>query len=67
MFRAHLEHIGYYKRFQRGLRAPFFLMKIYTLINKLKISWEKKKKIIKAGDRAADIAFTNRTLTRMAN
>tara|TARA_Y100001936_G_scaffold212567_1_gene220752 strand:- start:4 stop:132 length:129 start_codon:yes stop_codon:yes gene_type:complete len=42
-------------------------MKIYTLINKLKISWEKKKKIIKAGDRAADIAFTNRTLTRMAN
>ena len=67
MFRAHLEHIGYYKRFQRGLQAPFFLMKIYILINKLKISLGKMKKIIKASDRAADIAFTNRTLTRMAN
>ena len=24
---AQLEHIGYYKRFQRGLRAPFFCLK----------------------------------------
>tara|TARA_B100000579_G_scaffold425671_1_gene431723 strand:+ start:323 stop:451 length:129 start_codon:yes stop_codon:yes gene_type:complete len=42
-------------------------MKKYILINKLKVSCEKMKKIIKAGDRGADIAFTNRTLTRMAN